>query len=146
MTGPAAASIPTPVIPLGLRQALEAGDCVLFVGAGIGSHLFRDAAPAPDGRTLARELADNFKIDVGASLDLAKVSQIVEIRKGGRTELETFLKKRLCSLQPDVAFRWLCTIPWKAIYTTNYDDGIEEAYSQTAQPAQTPVPMGVASY
>jgi len=101
MTGPAAASIPTPVIPLGLRQALEAGDCVLFVGAGIGSHLFRDAAPAPDGRTLARELADNFKIDVGASLDLAKVSQIVEDcrdKKRGTHRTRDFSKEAFVQL------------------------------------------------
>lgn len=26
-------------LPLGVRRALESGDCVLFVGAGIGSHL-----------------------------------------------------------------------------------------------------------
>jgi tetratricopeptide (TPR) repeat protein len=129
-----------PEIPLGLRQAIEAGDCVLFIGAGIGRHLWRDALQAPDGRTLATELAAQFKIDIGASSNLAKVSQIIEIRKG-RTELETFLKKRLCGLKPDDALRWICTVRWKAIYTTNYDDGIEQGYSETAAPPQTPVPI-----
>lgn len=133
-----------PDIPLGLRQGLEAGDCVLFVGAGVGCHLWRDGAQAPDGRALARELAEQFKIDTGSSQDLAKVSQIVELRKG-RTELETFLKKRLSDLEPDAALRWLCTIRWRAIYTTNYDDGIERGYALTAKPPQTPVPMASTS-
>jgi hypothetical protein len=83
-------------------------------------------------------MATNFKIDVGATTNLAKVSQIVELRKG-RPELEAFLKQRLCGMKPDDAFRWICTVRWKAIFTTNYDDGIEEAYKDTAAPPQTPV-------
>jgi tetratricopeptide (TPR) repeat protein len=134
-----------PDIPLGLRQALEAGECVLFLGAGIGWHLWRDGVHAPVGTALAKELADNFRIDAGPSPSLAKVSQVVEIRKGGRTELETFLKKRLCGLQPDDALRWICSVRWKAIYTTNYDDGIELAYGQAATPPQTPVPIASTS-
>jgi len=133
-----------PDIPLGLRQALEAGDCVLFVGAGIGSHLSSDGKCAPDGRTLARELAAEFKIDVGDSPDLAKVSQIVEIRTG-RTELETYIKKRLCNLEPDETLGWIGTIPWRAIFTTNYDGTIEKLYAKTATPPQTPVPVASTS-
>ena len=35
-------------LPLGLRQALESGQCVLFVGAGAGKHLLGpDSNPAP---------------------------------------------------------------------------------------------------
>lgn len=127
-------------IPLGLRQALESGDCVLFIGAGIGSHLLLDGLKAPDGRTLAKDLAEQFKVDVGDSCDLAKVSQVVELRKG-RAELETYVKKRICGFEPDAVFRWICTIRWKAIYTTNYDDGIELAYGLTADPPQTPIPI-----
>ena len=39
-------------LPLGLRQALESGDCVLFVGAGVGTHFKNsDGSQAPDGAT-----------------------------------------------------------------------------------------------
>ena len=68
----------------------------------------------------------------------------MELRKG-RLELETFLKKRLSNLEPDASFRWLSTIRWRAIFTTNYDDGIERAYAQTATPLQTPVPIASTS-
>jgi len=55
--------IPQNEFPLGLRQSLEAGDCVLFVGAGIGCHLKTpDGGSAPDATALARELADYFGI------------------------------------------------------------------------------------
>jgi tetratricopeptide (TPR) repeat protein len=124
-------------IPLGMRQALESGDCVLFVGAGVGAHLKVAGAPIPDARTLAAELATEFKI-VGAATDLAKISQLVEIRKG-RTELETYIKKRICNPDPDETLRWISTVRWRAIFTTNYDNGIEQAYAKTASPPQTPV-------
>ncbi len=137
-------NVTLPDIPLGLRQALESGDCVLFVGAGIGCHLSRDGEEAPTGKALASELAEHFKLDFGDVTDLAKISQIVEIRKG-RTELETYLAKRLCGLDPDEALCWLCTMRWKAIFTTNYDDGIERAYARTAEPPQTPVPVASTS-
>src|SRR5690348_151974 len=115
---------------LGLKQALETGDCVLFLGAGIGCHLV-DASgkQAPDGTTLARELAAHFGIEVGESPDLAKVAQIVEIRKG-RAELEVFIKRRLSDLEPDEYFNWLTTLRWRAIFTTNYDAAIERSYSK----------------
>ena len=81
--------------PLGLRHALESGDCVLFIGAGIGSHLKNPAGKsAPDGETLAKELAAYFTIEIGDNPDLAKIAQIVEIRKG-RAELLAFLKQSL---------------------------------------------------
>jgi len=131
-------------IPLGLRQALESGDCVLFVGAGMGGHLKVEGSPLPDARTLAADLAAEFKIDVGGVTDLAKVSQIVEIRKG-RPELETYIKKRICNPEPDDVLRWICTVRWRAIFTTNYDNGVERAYAKTANPPQTAVPIAATS-
>jgi tetratricopeptide (TPR) repeat protein len=131
-------------IPLGLRQALESGDCVLFVGAGIGRHLKVAGSPLPDARTLATDLADEFKIDVGGVTDLAKISQVVQIRKG-RTELETYIKKRICNPEADDILRWISTVRWKAIFTTNYDNGVEQTYAKTANPPQTPVPIAGAS-
>ncbi len=133
-------------IGLGLKQALESGECVLFVGAGIGAHLLDvHGNQAPDGAMLARELALHFGIEVGETLDLAKVSQLVEIRKRGRTELEAFIKRRLSGLEPDDAFRWLTTLRWRAIFTTNYDDSIQRAYSKNPDPPQTPVTIAATS-
>lgn len=79
------------LLPLGLRHALESGECVLFVGAGIGSHLKGpDGQTAPDGHNLAKQLAEAFSIDTD-TYDLTQISQIVTIRKG-RPELEPISK------------------------------------------------------
>jgi len=131
-------------IPLGLRQVLETGDCVLFLGAGVGWHMKKpDGTPAPDGETLSKELCARFDI-VPESTDLAKVAQLVEIRKS-RADLEGFLKKRLSDLEPDDVFRWLTTFRWRAIFTTNYDRAAVRAYELNPEASQNPVPMSLTS-
>jgi len=131
-------------IPLGLRHSLESGDCVLFIGSGIG-HNFKnsDGDLAPDGATLAKELSDEFSIKT-AEYELPKISRIVELRKG-RAELIAFLSKRLANLQPDENVQWLCSLKWQAIFTTNYDNGLQRAYDLTANPAQNYVTVSSTS-
>jgi len=48
-------------LPLDLRQAMESGNCVLFLGAGIGDHLHRpDGSSAPQAFELAEAMAKHF--------------------------------------------------------------------------------------
>jgi len=143
MTDPTSAPV---AIPLGLRHALETGECVLFIGAGIGGHLSDNGGrTAPNAQELANELAAQFEIETEGSSDLAKISQIIEIRKKGRKELLAFLQKRLAELTPDKDLQWLLGRRWKAIYTTNYDKGIERAYELNPNPAQHPRVASVTS-
>jgi tetratricopeptide (TPR) repeat protein len=122
-------------IPLGLRHSLESGSCVLFIGAGIGGHLKdKDNNRAPDAKALAKEMSDKFKINTKI-YDLAKISRIVEIRKG-RPELISFLSERFFGLEPDDTIKWICSLKWKAIFTTNYDNGIQKAYDSVPNPKQ----------
>jgi len=123
-------------LPLGLRHALEANECVLFIGSGIGCYLKNSVGEtAPDGFSLAKELASHFNINYSGEYNLAKISKIVEIRKG-RAELIAFLRTRLADLQPDENIQWLCSLRWKAIFTTNYDRGIQRAYELSSKPRQ----------
>ena len=127
-------------IPIGLRHALESGDCVLFIGAGIGDHLLDPRGKAaPDAQALAKNMASYFSIDViDSEYDLAIISKIVELRKG-RAELEAYLCKQLENLTPDENLRWLFSLRWRAIFTTNYDRGIQRAYELNANPPQKPI-------
>jgi tetratricopeptide (TPR) repeat protein len=127
-------------LPLGLRQVLESGDCVLFAGAGIGGHFKRpDGSKAPDGVELAQSLANHFKLNT-TSTDLPKVAQLVEIRKS-RAELDGFVKKALANLEPDEYIKWLTTFRWRGIFTTNYDVGLERAYALNPIPPQIAIPI-----
>lgn len=131
-------------IPFGLRQAIEARRAVLFLGAGIGAHLFRaDGSNAPDGAGLARALSAEFGI-VPATDDLAKAAQVAEIRKG-RTALETFIRELLADVEPDAHLQLLATLPWRAIFTTNYDRGLIKAYEHSQRPVQIPVVISATS-
>ena len=127
-------------LPIGLKSSIESGNCVLFIGAGIGAHFFDSKGnPAPDGKTLAKELANHFSItQENEKYELTTISQIVEIRKG-RLDLETFIKKRLSGLTPDENIKWLFSRKWRAIYTTNYDNGIQETYKLIPDPLQQPI-------
>lgn len=125
-------------MPIGLKNALESGDCVLFLGAGIASHMVTpDGKVAPDGATLSQELAKHFGVDT-TTTDLAKIAQVVEVRQG-RPALDDFVRKRLANLQPDDNLRWLLARRWQAIFTTNYDSCIERAYELNDKPHQNPV-------
>lgn len=127
-------------LPFELRQALESGECVLFVGAGIGGSLFdNDGKPLPCASQLATEMADFFEIDAEGSTDLTKISQVVEIRKRGRKELIAFLQKRFADITPNDDVRWLSTRPWRAVFTTNYENGIERAYELNPHTIQNPL-------
>ncbi len=121
-------STPTLDLPLGLRTSIESGNAVLFLGAGTGYNATDEhGGPAPDGGQLALDLASNFGVDTSSSPGLSKVAQVVELRKG-RAELQSFLAKRLGSLEPDEHMRALFEHRWAAIFTTNYDRVIERAY------------------
>jgi TonB family protein len=136
-------SVDNVMLPLGLRRALESGNCVLFVGAALRAHVLdKTGKPAPDGEELARRLADHFGIDAGGEYDLAVVSEIVEIRVG-RSELEMFIKSQFSELRPDSLFQWLTTIRWKAIFTTNYDDALETAYDLNPNQPLKAMPFGI---
>jgi tetratricopeptide (TPR) repeat protein len=126
-------------IPLPLRSAIESGRCVLFVGAGIGREARNSAGrTGPTADELSAELCQRFAIDQAGGASLATVSQIVELRKG-RRELEAFLTARLASLEPDASLQWLATVPWRAIFTTNYDRLLQRSYELAPRPPRTPV-------
>ena len=49
----------------------------------------------------------------------------------------------MLGFDPDEHYLWLPTIRWRAIYTTNFDDGILTAYRKSAAAAQDIVPIYV---
>jgi hypothetical protein len=114
--------VPVPRLPLGLRQALERGNCVLFLGAGIGCHYKRpDGTPAPDGAKLAQDLIAAFKFGIPTT-DLPRVAQYAEIKES-RANLDAFVRRSLANLEPDEHIQWLTTYRWRSIFTTNCDMG-----------------------
>ena len=88
---------------------------------------------------MAKDLSKHFGRGTD-SLDLAKIAELVAIRKS-RAALEEFVRRSLADIEPDEVFRWLTTFRWRAIFTTNYDRAIEAAYGLNSDPPQNPVSM-----
>ena len=130
-------------LPLGLRQALEKGECVLFLGAGIGGHYRRpNGTLAPNGSQLVEQIINEFKLGIPLDTDLPRVAQLAELRSR-REDLDRFIKKSLANLEPDEHIQWLTTFPWRSVFTTNYDMGLERAYSLNGATPRKPIPISV---
>ena len=124
-------------IPYDLKQALETGNGVLFVGAGMGYNMIdSEGNHIPDGPKLAEAIARRFALPINGNYDLAKTAEYVVIQKKGRTELDVYIKGILETAYPDDSMKWIPTIKWKAIFTTNYDDCIQKAYDESTNPVQ----------
>jgi len=132
-------------IPLGLRHALETGQCVLFIGSGVGKYVKnKKGEKAPIGNELAKELIEHFHLGIEQTTPLMQVAELVEIRKG-RKDLENFVKTRLSDLEPDDNLKWLFSQRWKAIYTTNYDNIIQRTYELLGSPLQNQITISSTS-
>lgn len=112
-------------IPESLLAKILAKKCILFLGAG---------ATKESGGVLGNELGKhifNSIGDIGIEYkeNLAKYTQLL-VNAGYRDEIETIVRSRFSTLKPSSSFSKLSSIPWKAIYTTNYDDLIEKSYQK----------------
>lgn len=112
-------------IPENLVTRILQKKCVLFLGAG---------ATKESGGTLGNELGKYIYTQIGdIGIDykenLGRYTQLL-VNAGYRDDIERIVRTRFSSLQPSTSFRNIASIPWKAIYTTNYDDLIEKAYTK----------------
>jgi hypothetical protein len=118
-----------------LNEAIEHaidGNCVLFVGAG-----FSRSAKNIDGQSLKTggQLAEFLGQKCGL-LEPASLEDVSElyIEKYGKTNLLNLLTRQfqISKISPEHAT--FGQVPWKRIYTTNYDNVIELSYRNNGHP------------
>lgn len=95
---------------------------VLLFGAGSSI-----PSGAPSVATLISTLETRFAIDAG--LDLREISTVVETRQD-RTQLVEALRPLFKNLAPTGGVLTVPRFDWKAIYTTNYDQLIEQSFNR----------------
>lgn len=102
------------------------GDGLLFVGAGL-SFLARSKndQPVPDASTLVDLLLEN-PLKTGSKHPLHRVAGDV-VRSKGVDFVYNILSNSFDVVSVDQKLRDLYALPWKRIYTTNYDNAIEVA-------------------
>jgi hypothetical protein len=113
-----------------LEHALGAGECVLFVGAGLSC-----GAGMPDWGELIRRLALDLDIPMSGRLDYLDVAQWYRDRFGP-APLADILRRTYgnrFAARPTLAHYLLLALPLRYVITTNYDDLLERALTALKQ-------------
>ena len=103
-------------------ELLKSNQTTLFLGAGSSMGI-----GGPSGRKLLAEAINKFS-DVKFSNDknfFDVCKDIIDSENHSRPELEEFITKQLEGLYPKENHHKLVSLPWKCIFTTNYDTVLE---------------------
>ncbi len=82
------------------------------------------------GSALAKQICEKFGLEYDSSLSLAEIGTLAEL-KVGRRDLISLVQKMYDGLRPTRGLLNLPLYDWKDIFTTNYDDLIEQVYAIT---------------
>ncbi len=105
-----------------MEYALE-GKSILFVGAGFSKGAKNaEGKELPDGKGLMRILAAKTELPNDIRLDVV-VEQYIE--KFGSLTLANFIQDRYSVETFETFHQNILSIPWKRVYTTNFDNLIE---------------------
>jgi O-acetyl-ADP-ribose deacetylase (regulator of RNase III) len=106
-----------------LEEALRAGECVLFIGAGLSR-----GAGLPDWSELVARLAKDLGIEPHRRLDYLDLAQWY-LERFGRDALSGLVRDTYCdpAALPTLAHYLLMSLPVRYVITTNYDDLLERA-------------------
>jgi len=109
-----------------IKEKIREGKVVLFLGAGATC-----SAGGPDSTKIIERLYSKFSnITPGITSFEDVCQEIVDTPEYGRRPLIRYLSEFLLSLAPSPEHLLLTDYLWRAIYTTNYDDLIEQSYRQ----------------
>jgi hypothetical protein len=129
-------------VPDHIVQAVNKGECILFLGAMVSassppnSRFHYDQGP-PGGGELSKRLAKKCDYPSNDTWNLARVSLYFETGKDrSRNLLVKTIAEEIGSdcLVPSPALRMLAALPFTTIITTNYDHLFEEALHLTKLP------------
>tara|TARA_R110001583_G_scaffold187463_2_gene348788 strand:+ start:812 stop:2377 length:1566 start_codon:yes stop_codon:yes gene_type:complete len=111
-----------------LISRVKTGNAVLFTGAGfsLDSEKLNGGAP-PLASSLAEQLCLRFNMEVSHKLDF--VSDIC-IKYGDKEVVLDVLRDNFLLKKPSKANVQICRMPWRRIYTTNYDNSVELACAE----------------
>lgn len=105
-------------------KGIDPSRTVLLLGAGASF-----SSGAPLASSLSRALEKQLAFGEHISEDLAEVASILE-RRNDRLKVINVVIDALKNLKPDGGLLSIASYSWRAIYTTNYDRLIEDAFSQ----------------
>lgn len=103
---------------------------VLFLGSGFAFNaLHPDLKKPPLGSELGKLISDRFLGGNYKDSSLAYISDLA-INTSNLYEVQDFIYEVFEKFKPNENHLKYCSLPWKAIFTTNYDLILEEAFLQ----------------
>jgi hypothetical protein len=113
-----------------LRHALD-GQAILFVGAGFSTQArTANGGDLPTGAKLSELLASKLGLSTTPSLDLASE---MFVHRMGEFQLVQLLRASLIATEITPEQAIFGSVPWRRVYTTNYDNVVELAYAKNAR-------------
>ena len=117
------------------------GRCVLFVGAGLSLACVDDGGRhGPTGPQLAEELAQRFLGESAAKRPLSLIAEF-SLTNASKGDIDHAVAERLGGLRPTDAIGVLPIVPWRSIFTTNFDTIIEQAYQSAGELSHNATPV-----
>lgn len=110
-----------------LKEAIQHacdGEAILFLGSGFSlGGKNRNGSAMKVGSELSHAICDDLKIDRSDNLTISATRYLIdESCKKGLVEFIRFLKGELECAETSKDQDVIISLPWKRIYTTNYDD------------------------
>ena len=99
--------------------------------------LFGAGSSVPSGAPSVSQLKDTLSrrfAQPQEGFSLSELTQLIEQKNNDRRRLITELRTMFKGLKPTAGLLNLPLYPWKGIYTTNYDDLIEQSYKKRSSP------------
>ena len=109
-------------------ERLDPAKTILFFGAGSSI-----PSGAPDVQTIKESFREKFKQDY-SGFTLAEQSQLIENKYNNRRQIILEMRSLFKRVRATGGILSLPMYDWKAIYTTNYDQIVENVYSTEDSP------------
>lgn len=107
-----------------ILSGIKNKEATLFLGAGCSL-----SSDAPSTEQLVNDLKERFRYDDPNDKDLFKICQnIKDTPPYTEEDLREFVNDKFKFIKPSIYIQLLPKFEWRAIFTTNYDDLVEQAY------------------
>lgn len=111
-----------------IRHALD-GEALLFIGSGFSFGAKNiEGSKFSTGEELAKELCESLKIDEPLQLNTASG---IYLEEEGADKLIQLLHKKYTAVSVTQHHEQCASIPWRRVYTTNYDNVFELSAQKT---------------
>jgi tetratricopeptide (TPR) repeat protein len=124
-----------------LIENIKSKNVVLFLGSGFAFNaLHNEGKKPPLGQELSKLISERFLNGEYNLEPLTFVSEMA-INSTGLFTVQSFIASIFTDFKPNDSHKKFATLPWKAIFTTNYDLILEEAYFKNPDAVQEISPV-----